>query len=207
MAYSEYPNSNFPDSVCNLANMQDVPSSLVTQMNAYKTAINNNDYTAASTILTNYPDLLKSLLNPIKINTILDEIKATQQYYKDDVEDMLTTLAQVTVGINDSATGEAKLTNAYSASKTEYLSGAVTLATNVTISTTAWDSNLEYTYTSSSVLANDKIDVYYADKSLLVAAKAFIYVKTTSVDGSFILKARKLPTASIIVDEFAIRRK
>lgn len=206
MAYEEYPHSQFPDAVDNFDNMQDITATLVDAMVSYQTAITNKDFTAASTVISNYPDLLKVLINADRINSLQDAVKAIEQYYIDDVQAMVTTLAANTVGINDSATGDAKKTNAYSAEKTEYLSG-VTLATDVSIAITDWDSNLEYTYTDSTILADDEIQVFFADVSKLNASKAFIYVKSGTGVGSFTLKANKIPKSELVIDEIRLVRR
>ena len=206
MAYEEYPHSQFPDAIDNFDNMQDITATLVDAMVSYQTAITNKDFTTAPTVIANYPDLLKVLINADRINSLQDAVKAIEQYYMDDVHTMVTTLAANTVGINDSATGDAKKTNAYSAEKTEYLSG-VTLATDVSIAITDWDSNLEYTYTDSTILADDEIQVFFADASKLNASKAFIYVKSGTGAGSFTLKANKIPKSELVIDEIRLVRK
>lgn len=206
MAYEEYPHSQFPDAVDNFDNMQDITATLVDAMVSYQTAITNKDFTTASTVISNYPDLLKVLINADRINSLQDAVKAIEQYYMDDVQTMVTTLAANTVGINDSATGDAKKTNAYSAEKTEYLSG-VTLATDVSIAIADWDSNLEYTYTDGTILADDEIQVFFADASKLNASKAFIYVKSDTGAGNFVLKANKTPKSSLVIDEIRLVRR
>lgn len=206
MAYEEYPHSQFPDAVDNFDNMQDITATLVDAMVSYQTAITNKDFTTASTVISNYPDLLKVLINADRINSLQDAVKAIEQYYMDDVQTMVTTLAANTVGINDSATGDAKKTNAYSAEKTEYLSG-VTLATDVSIAIADWDSNLEYTYTDGTILADDEIQVFFADASKLNASKAFIYVKSGTGDGNFVLKANKVPKSALVIDEIRLVRR
>lgn len=206
MAYEEYPHSQFPDAVDNFDNMQDITAILVDAMVSYQTAITNKDFTAASAVISNYPDLLKVLINADRINSLQDAVKAIEQYYIDDVQSMITTLAANTVGINDNATGEAKKTNAYSAEKTEYLSG-VTLATDVSIAIADWDSNLEYTYTDGTILVDDEIQVFFADASKLNASKAFIYVESDTGSGSFKLKANKIPKSELVIDEIRLVRR
>lgn len=206
MVNEEYPHSQFPYAVDNFDNMQDITATLVDAMVLYQTAITNKDFTTASTVISNYPDLLKVLINADRINSLQDAVKAIEQYYLDNVQTMVTTVAANTVGINDDATGDAKKTNAYSAEKTEYLTG-VTLATNVSIAITDWDSTLEYTYTNSSILADDEIQVFFADASKLNASKAFIYVKSDTGAGSFTLKANKTPKSALVIDEIRVVRR
>lgn len=206
MAYEEYPHSQFPDAVDNFDNMQDITATLVDAMVSYQTAITNKDFTTASTVIANYPDLLKVLINANRINSLQDAVKAIEKYYLENVEDMVTHIAQNTIGINDSATGNDKKTNAYSAEKTEYLSG-ITLANNITINITDWNSDLEYTYINSSILADDEIQVYFADTSKLNASKAFIYVKSDTGARNFVLKANKIPKSELVIDEIRLVRR
>ncbi|WP_024344813.1 hypothetical protein [Lacrimispora indolis] len=206
MAYEEYPLSKFPDEIDNFDNMQDITASLVDPMVSYQTAISNKDFTTAANVIANNPDLLKVLINAYRINSFQDGLKATQKCYKEDVQTMVTHIAQNTIGINDSATGDDKKTNAYSGYKTEYLSG-ITLATNITINITDWNSDLEYTYTNSSILADDEIQVYFADTSKLNASKAFIYVKSDTGAGNFILKANKIPKSALVINEIRLVRR
>lgn len=206
MAYEEYPLSKFPDEIDNFDNMQDITASLVDPMVSYQTAISNKDFTTAANVIANNPDLLKVLINAYRINSFQDGLKATQKCYKEDVQTMVTHIAQNTIGINDNATGDDKKTNAYSGYKTEYLSG-ITLATNITINITDWDSTLEYTYTNSSILADDEIQVFFADASKLNASKAFIYVKSDTGAGSFTLKANKTPKSALVIDEIRVVRR
>lgn len=206
MAYEEYPRSQFPDTIDNFDNMQDITSSLVDAMVSYQTAITNKDFATAANVIANNPDLLKVLINADRINSLQDAVKAIEKYYLENVEDMVTHIAQNTIGINDSATGDDKKTNAYSAEKTEYLSG-ITLAANITINITDWNSDLEYIYTNSSILADDEIQLYFADASKLNASKAFIYVKSDTGAGNFTLKANKVPKSALVIDEIRVVRR
>ncbi|MEY8352626.1 hypothetical protein AALB39_04625 [Lachnospiraceae bacterium 54-53] len=206
MAYAENPRSIYPDGVDNFDNMQDITATLLDPMRSYQAAISNGDFTTAATVLTNYPGLLKCLINADRINSLQDAIKSIEQYYLDNVETMVTTIAQNTIGINDSAAGDDKKTNAYSGYKTEYLSG-VSLASDITIEITDWNSNLEYTYTNSTILADDEIQVFFADASKLNASKAFIYVKSDTGAGNFILKANKTPKSALVINEIRLVRK
>ena len=205
MAYEEYPHSQFPDAVDNFDNMQDITATLVDAMVSYQTAITNKDFTAASAVISNYPDLLKVLINADRINSLQDAVKAIEQYYIDDVQSMITTLAANTVGINDNATGEAKKTNACSAEKTEYLSGVV-IASNITIPIGSWDSNLTYTYSNSAIMESDRVEVDFASASILTAAKAFIYVQDDTGTGNITFQANKLPKSELTIKEIRLVR-
>lgn len=206
MSYPEYPHSNFPDNICSLPNMQDVSATLRPVVDKYNEAWMNNDTDTMTSLREQYPDLIKSLFNADKFNVLLDEVKTTQKYFKEDVDTMIQKVAQKAVGINDSAEGEEKKTNTYSAEKTDYLSG-VTIDSNVSVPVSAWDANLIYTYENSAILENDRVNVYFSADSMFPAAKAFIVVKENTGAGNFVLKANKRPKNDLVIREIEVVRK
>lgn len=205
MAYEEYPRSQFPDAIDNFDNMQDITAALVDAMVSYQTAITNKDFTTAANAITNNPDLLKVLINADRINSLQDAIKAVEKYYKDDVGNMVTHIAQNTIGINDKATGNDKKTNAYSAEKTEYLSGVV-IASNIKIPISSWGSNLIYVYNNSAIQANDRVEIDFASSSILNASKALIYIQDDTGVGNITFKANKLPKSELTIKEIRVVR-
>lgn len=206
MAYTEYPKSNFPEEICDMPNMQDISATLRPIIEQYNEAWLNNDIDEMAQLKLQYPNLEKSLFNADKLNTVLDEVKSTQKFFKDDVDTMITEISQHTIGIKDDAVGDEKKTNAYSAEKTEYLSG-VTVAENITINIADWNDDLEFTYHSSDILEDDKVLMYFADDSKLNASKAFIYVKSNTGEGNFVLKANKLPKSNLNIDYVEVVRR
>lgn len=206
MSYSEYPQSKFPETICDLPNMQDASSTLRPIIDQYNEAWMNNDTDKMEALIKQYPNLTKSLFNADKFNVLLDGVKATQKFFKDEVDEMILTVAQKTVGINDFAEGEDKKRNAYSAEKTDYLTG-VTIATNVEIPVNSWDENLTYTFSSDEILENDRVNVFFNSDSMFHASKAFIVVKENTGAGNFVLKANKLPKSSLTIREIEVMRK
>lgn len=206
MSYPEYPHSKFPEAICDLPNMQDATSTLRPIIDQYNEAWLNNDTDKMIELKEQYPNLMKSLFNAEKFNVLLDGVKATQKFFMEEVDTMVHTVAQNTVGINDLATGEDKRTNAYSALKTDYLTG-VTIDTNITIPISAWDSNLTFTYSSDKILENDRVNVYFSSDSMLFAAKAFIVVKENTGAGNMVLKANKRPKSDLVIREIEVVRK
>lgn len=206
MSYSENPRSKFPEEICNFPNMQDVSPTLRPIVEQYNEAWAINDTDRMAQLKLQYPNLDKSLFNADKFNVLLDEVKSTQRFFKDDVDAMVQTVAQHTIGIKDDATGAEKKTNTYSAEKIDYMTGTI-IASNITVNIADWDSNLEYKYTSSSILADDRINIYFADSSKINASKAFIYVKSNTGAGNFILKANKLPKSALVIDNVEVIRK
>ena len=206
MSYSEYPHSKFPETICDLPNMQDASATLRPVIEQYNEAWMNNDTDKMAALTKQYPNLTKSLFNADKFNVLLDGVKATQKFFKEEVDEMILTVAQKTVGISDSAEGEDKKRNAYSAEKTDYLTG-VTIATNVEIPVSAWDENLTYTYSSDKIFEDDRVNIYFKSDSMLFAAKAFIVVKENTGAGNVVLKAKKLPKNTLTIREIEVKRK
>jgi len=206
VSYSEYPQSKFPETICDLPNMQDASSTLRPTIDQYNEAWMNNDTDKMTALIKQYPNLTKSLFNAEKFNVLLDGVKATQKFFKDEVDEMILTVAQKTVGINDSAEGEDKKRNAYSAEKTDYLTG-VTIATNVEILANAWGEDLTYTFSSDKILENDRVNVFFDSDSMFHAAKAFIVVKENTGEGNFVLKANKLPKSALTIRKIEVMRK
>ncbi len=206
MSYPEYPRSKFPEEICNFPNMQDVSPTLRPIVDQYNEAWTSGDIDKMAQLKQQYPNLDKSLFNADKFNVFLDELKATQRLFKDDVDAMVQTVAQHTIGIKDNATGAEKKTNTYSAEKIDYMTGVV-IASNITINIADWDSNLEYKYTSNTILTDDRINIYFADASKINASKAFIYVKSNTGAGNFVLKANKIPKSALVIDNVEVIRK
>lgn len=99
--YSQYPRSNFPAEVDNWDNMQDINSITAPLAIEYDNLINNKKYTDAALYRSVHPELDKVLFNAQKFNQCMDGIKATQQFFKDNVETYIKELENVTIGIND----------------------------------------------------------------------------------------------------------
>lgn len=135
-SYPQYPRSNFPDKVDDFATMQDPSPYQMSIVQQYEKLVANGDVDGAAVLIKQNPDLDKSLFNAQKFNYISDGLKATQQFFKDDVETYVADLFQHTVGIDDDAEGKAKETNSYSAKKIEYL---INKCTTVTLPAAEWN--------------------------------------------------------------------
>jgi len=84
--YPQYPNASFPDSICSADNMSDVTLAMKPYVDQYYTYWNAGNFTAANALLETYPVLKTMKLDANKFNILLDEIKASQKFYKDDVQ-------------------------------------------------------------------------------------------------------------------------
>lgn len=206
MSYPEYSHSSFPEEICDLPGMQDVSATLRPVIEQYNEAWINNDVDAMAAIKEKYPNLTKSLFNADKFNALLDGVKATQKFFKEDVNAMIQDVAQKTVGINDNPPEDQKKLNSYSAEKTDFLTG-VSIASNLSIPVTAWSSDLIYTFNSEKIEVNDKVNVYFCSDSMVAAAKAFIVVKDNTGAGNLVLQASKLPKNTLNIREIEVVRK
>lgn len=136
--YEEYPRSNFPEEVDNWDNMQDINAITAPVAQQYYNLINANNFSGAAALLSSNPDLLKTLFNADKYNQLSDGVKATQKFFKEQVETYVDELFANTVGINDNATGEAQKTNAYSISKINELLNNIEKIITVTFTADGW---------------------------------------------------------------------
>lgn len=207
-SYPDYPRSKFPGSVCIAPNMIDVTAELRKPVEEYERAWNENNSSKMQSLLSSYPDLARTLFNSDKFNTLLDEIKATQRYYKESVEDNVTDLIQHSIGIKDNATSDSdKRVNAYSGYKTEYLAGKV-IATNVSLPTSGWvsdsesgaDFHFKYVYKNDVIKSNDEVEIYFSNDSIIAAGKACIVIKDNSGNQNITFIAKKKPTKNLTIN-------
>lgn len=119
--YSEYPHSDFPVSVDTWENMQDLNVNTAPVAKQYSTLVASNDFVAAGQYLAMHPEIEPALMNAEKINKLMDGIKATQKFFKDEVKTYLDRAAQGKIGIDDNATGTGKKLISYSADKIDSL--------------------------------------------------------------------------------------
>lgn len=117
--YEQYPRSQFPSQVDNWDNMQDINSVTAPLALAYNNLIQDSKYTEAANYIIAHPELDKILFNAQKFNQLMDGVKATQQFFKDDVKTYIDGLSNSTIGIDDnlSPTDTAADTNTYSITK------------------------------------------------------------------------------------------
>lgn len=213
--YTEYPRSSFPKKVCDLPNKSDVTASLASAAASWESAVANGNFSLAQSILEQNPGLKNTQVLSSDWNTLLDEIKSTQQFFTDKVTEYLLEATQKTIGLNDTvSTDEGKKTVAYSAYKSEYMSGKY-LDVTFQITTSNWISYTgdeksiypySYTYTNSAILADDEVYVIFSPTSQFYAGKANIVIKENTGNGNITFLARKKPTATLTVSNIRIKR-
>ena len=211
--YDEYPRSNFPKAVDSWTNKQDVPVSMQPILAQYQTAWDDIDIDKITELKEKYPKLDTYLFTAVDINQVYDGIKATQQFFKDDVETYLEKISQYEIGVNDNPTTEEKTTSSYSCDKVDNLTG-ITAATNITISTGSWSAvsrddgfNYQYIYTNDKILATDHVIVYFNISSVIPASKATVNVGNTTTDGQIVFLSAKVPKKDLVIDEITYCRK
>lgn len=133
--YEQYPRSQFPGQVDNWDNMQDINSLTAPLALAYNNLIQEKKYTEAAKYLSVHPELDTILFNAQKFNQLMDGVKATQQFFKDDVKTYINGLSNATVGIDDNLNmGDVGAdTNSYSITKIHNLLNpeVITIATDI----------------------------------------------------------------------------
>lgn len=183
--YTEYPHTQFPaakDDEANHPLMSDVSSDTLALATQYQNYVAAGNATSANALLAENPKLAASIFNADKYNWMRDAIFAIQKYYLEDVRDYILDTAAQRIGINDSATGDAKRTNAYSASKVDEL---ITAAQNAR---TTIQNNLNSLSTKVTELTNKENNNEVADRQLWHVdvdtsgwSSAYPYKKTVNV--------------------------
>ena len=200
--FEDLPLTNFPDSEDNWARMQDITASLLTIALQYNALWDAGDIDAANTLLENNPKLKSTIFNADKWNKLRDGLIALERYYLNDVQTFIERVAQSTIGINDNASNDEKVTNTYSANKIDQLTGYYSNSFN--IETSDWSDDFIYTHEDASIGADDIIEVYFHSDSYTAVSKAQIRLISGSGAGNFQLKAKKLPIGTITVDFYKV---
>lgn len=135
--YDQYPHSQFPENVDNWDNMQDLNAITAPLALEYNTLLQNKKYSDAANYIAVHPELDKTLFNAAKINRLMDGLKATQQFFKDDVAAYIKQLSDVSTGINDNITMDdiGANENVYSIAKVNELLTPETLSSTFDVNT------------------------------------------------------------------------
>ena len=88
-------NSDFPLKVSTMNRVQDVTLSAKPYVDLYNQYYSQGDFDNANQVINDHPELLTMMLNMTLINQIIDEIKATQRTFKDDVESYIFTIVKI----------------------------------------------------------------------------------------------------------------
>ena len=87
-------NSDFPLKVSTMNRVQDVTLSAKPYVDLYNQYYSQGDFENANKVINEHPELLTMMLNMNLVNQIIDEIKATQRTFKDDVESYIFTVVK-----------------------------------------------------------------------------------------------------------------
>lgn len=88
-------NSDFPLKVSTMNRVQDVTLSAKPYVDLYNQYYSQGDFDNANKVINDHPELLTMMLNMSLVNQIIDEIKATQRTFKDDVESYIFTIVKI----------------------------------------------------------------------------------------------------------------
>ena len=171
--YTDLPHTIFPQAADDEAGhplMSDISGNLFNAAKSYSNAIAQGDAFGAQNILQQYPELLNTMFTADKYNWMRDAIIATQRYYTSDVQDMITELAQHSIGIDDNNTTGSPDVNGYSISKiTQIVKGT---KSNYNLDSSGWSSN-RYTIQINGIKQDDDIDVGLNPSATQEQAKAW----------------------------------
>ena len=87
--------SDFPLKVTTMNRVQDVTLSAKPYVDLYNQYYSQGDLDNANKVINDHPELLTMMLNMNLVNQIIDEIKATQRTFKDDVESYIFTIVKI----------------------------------------------------------------------------------------------------------------
>lgn len=96
-------NSDFPLKVSTMNRVQDVTLSAKPYVDLYNRYYSQGDFDNANKVINDHPELLTMMLNMSLVNQIIDEIKATQRTFRDDVESYIFTIVKIKGDFSKSA--------------------------------------------------------------------------------------------------------
>lgn len=211
--YDEYPRSQFPGKVDDWANKQDVPVAIRPILAQYQTAWDNMDVNTMDTLKSKYPSILTYIFGAVDINQLQDGVKATQQFFKDDVKTYLTKIGQYQVGLNDTPNEEEKANTAYSSKKTDELTG-ITVGEDISIPSVDWKPiertdgfKYQWTYTNEKVKNTDRVMTWFDNPSIIPASKATVAIDDNSTDGTISFISVKIPKKDLTIKLIKIYRE
>lgn len=88
-------NSDFPLKVSTMNRVQDVTLSAKPYVDLYNQYYSQGDFDNANKVINDHPELLTMMLNMNMVNQIIDEIKATQRTFRDNVESYIFTIVKI----------------------------------------------------------------------------------------------------------------
>lgn len=115
--YIDTPLSKFPTGIDVFDRMTDVDISTWPLVVEYERFLSDGDFTAATRLLRDNPDLKTNLINAEVINKHADAIMAIENFVLHDIDELYTQVAQNAIGINDNPTEEQASYVSYSAEK------------------------------------------------------------------------------------------
>lgn len=211
--YDEYPRSQFPGKVDDWANKQDVPVAIRPILAQYQTAWDNMDVNTMDTLKSKYPSILTYIFGAVDINQLQDGVKATQQFFKDEVKTYLTKIGQYQVGLNDTPNEEEKANTAYSSKKTDELTG-ITVGEDITIPTSDWQTveredgfRYKWTYSNDKVLQTDRVMAWFDNASMIPASKASVSIDDNSDEHTISFISVKIPKKDLNIRLLKIYRE
>ena len=165
------------------------------------------------TLKSKYPSILTYIFGAVDINQLQDGVKATQQFFKDEVKTYLTKIGQYQVGLNDTPNEEEKANTAYSSKKTDELTG-ITVGEDITIPTSDWQTveredgfRYKWTYSNDKVLQTDRVMAWFDNASMIPASKASVSIDDNSDEHTISFISVKIPKKDLNIRLLKIYRE
>ena len=151
--YIDTPLSKFPTEIDVFDRMTDVDISTWPLVIEYENYLADGDFTAAAKIIKDNPDVKNTIINADLINKHADAIMAVENFVLNEVDELINTVAQSAIGINDNPTEEQASLVSLSAEKVLPLFDVK----YVTLSSSGWSSSAPYKQTVlvDGVTSND----------------------------------------------------
>ena len=168
---AEAPLSTFPDGILSMEKLSAPTATQLQLILQYNEAVAEGDWTTCQNILNTNPDLERCRINTTDFNKIIDEIKAIELYYQEEMDDYFDALdaeiarrAAEASKINDSSIS---LTTTYSSEKIEDMFDKITEITHVELPLADWEStggSAPYTQTVEVTgMTADSYPLWYYD--------------------------------------------
>lgn len=167
---SSAPRSNFPETILTMAEVTAPNTKQLQYINQYNQAAASGNWTRCSEILieakkdASAGDLARCKIGSEQFNTLVDEIKAVELYYKGEMDDYFSSLmayvdkcAQSSLGLDDS---QSSVRTSYSSAKIDEKLAAITTIIEVPVLAKNWQTRSDGSYVQTCSAENITSDSY-----------------------------------------------
>lgn len=213
------PLATFPDGYIQVPKLTAPTAAEAALIIQYNSALAQGDTATCQSILTNNPNLNNCRITVNNYNTIIDELRAIEMYYNEEVQTAISAATAAASGINDSTPSNV---STYSSNKVNALindvSRQISKMNNIQSvkfdKGNAWTGSGPYTqsksitgYGGDAVVSTDRPEIYYTSKHLSSVSDMEDYEEQCGYisrietgNGVLIATAYERPTMDIYVD-------